>query len=242
MYEEHPLFVPPLDKNARVWRYLDFTKLLSMLSTRSMYFARVDKLNDPFEGSNPKANVYLRQSAARVLPKEVKEKYLQSRLAIGDVSKDYRKHIAVNCWHMNEHESAAMWKLYLSRNEEGVAIQSTFKKLKSSFVCEEDVFVGTVKYIDYETDYIEGDNPNLLAPFMHKRISFSHEREVRALVSVTPEEHGKLLKVDLDALVERIYVAPNAADWFKELVKEVISIYGEKFEVVDSSLSNRPVF
>ena len=35
---------------------------------------------------------------------------------------------AVNCWHINEHESAAMWDLYLKSNE-GIAIQSTYQKL-----------------------------------------------------------------------------------------------------------------
>ena len=28
------------------------------------------------------------------------------------------KEVAVNCWHLNEHESAAMWKVYLKSNEE----------------------------------------------------------------------------------------------------------------------------
>lgn len=258
MYQEHSLITPPPDEDVRVWRYINFTKLVSMLSTGSLYFARSDKLDDPFEGSYPKTNVILRQLVPEELTEADRDRQLKIGLAVGRLTEDYRKHVAVNCWHMNEHESAAMWKLYLD-SDEGVAVQSTFTKLKGSFVCEENVFVGAVKYIDYERDHI-GGHINLLSPFMHKRISFSHEREVRAMVTESPGstvdeagnpsvdfavetmEHGRLVKVDLDALVERVYVAPNAAMWFKELVKEVISRYGRKFEVVDSSLSNRPVF
>jgi hypothetical protein len=34
----------------------------------------------------------------------------------------------VNCWHMNEHESAAMWRLY-SQADEAICVQSTFARL-----------------------------------------------------------------------------------------------------------------
>jgi len=157
---------------------------------------------------------------------------------------------------MNAHESAAMWKLY-GRSNEGICIQSTYSKLKRCFVAEERVFAGIVKYIDYETEHIR-DGLNLFSPFMHKRISFAHEREVRAVIlrhpkseddantldlSVETIEHGTLVEVDLDVLVERIYVAPDAPAWFKELVGSVLRKYGKEFELIDSALAtNRPVF
>ena len=50
MCEEHPAFSPPSD-DAVLWRYMDFTKFVSLLDRSALFFARADKLNDPFEGS-----------------------------------------------------------------------------------------------------------------------------------------------------------------------------------------------
>jgi hypothetical protein len=40
--------------------------------------------------------------------------------------------ILINGWHYNEYESAAMWDLYSQANA-GIAIQSTYRKLRDSF-------------------------------------------------------------------------------------------------------------
>ena len=51
MYQEHRSFTRPDDQDAKIWKYLDFTKFISMLETDSLYFARADKLTDPHEGA-----------------------------------------------------------------------------------------------------------------------------------------------------------------------------------------------
>ncbi len=109
---------------------------------------------------------------------------------------------------MNEHESAAMWKLYAQTNE-AVAIQSTYQKLASCL--PENVFVGVVHYIDYETQWLpEG---NAMWPFVHKRKSFEHERELRALFEDLPinekviqtgmpnNESGREVSIDPESLI-----------------------------------------
>ena len=60
MYKEHPVFRQPDEPTIKVWRYMDFTKLVSLIDSRRLYFARVDLLGDPFEGSWPKINVAAR--------------------------------------------------------------------------------------------------------------------------------------------------------------------------------------
>ena len=134
-----------------------------------------------------------------------------------------------------------MWKLYL-KSDEGVAIQSTYSKLKKSMTDDEKIFLGVVKYLDYDSDFL--DSGNLLAPFVHKRKSFEHEREVRALCIKWPIrdksldfsqdtiDYGIEIKTDLEVLIEKIYIAPNAPIWFSELVRSVVSRYGYSFEVV----------
>ena len=54
--------------------------------------------------------------------------------------------------------------------------------------------------------------------------------------------HGLKLRVDLERLVEKIYVAPSAPAWFSGLVNAVVQRYGYSFPVVQSKLSEQPVF
>ena len=51
MYKEHEAFTPPLSDTV-LWRYMDFTKFVSLLEKQALFFARADK-HDPFEGAWP---------------------------------------------------------------------------------------------------------------------------------------------------------------------------------------------
>ena len=165
-----------------------------------------------------------------------------------------RKRIGINCWHMGECESAAMWTLHI-KNHGGIAIQSRFSKLKKCFTDDRTVYLGTVKYLDYDREYMDFQS-NMFSPFMHKRLSYAHEKEARAIVHLPPVDKNKAgvdglaefdamgisVKVDLSVLIERIYVSPQSEKWFNDLVKSVIRQYRYDFEVVGSSLDHRPLF
>ncbi len=251
MYKEHPNFIQPENEEIKVWRYMDFTKLVSLIDSSRLYFTRADKFEDPFEGSYPKINVAAREVAPDDIPREAQEVYLELMRSKAEINKHWPRYHAINCWHMNEHESAAMWNLNL-KSDEGISIQSTYVKLKRSLTDDEEIYLGKVRYIDYDTEFI--DPGNVFSPFVHKRKSFEHEQEVRALVSKWPTgkgrldfnqetiEHGLKIKVDIETLIERIYVAPSAPAWFADLVKSVVIRYGYSFEVVHSKLNENPVF
>jgi len=176
MYKKHPNLEVPND-NMTVWRYLDFTKFVSILDRQALFFCRADKLDDPFEGSQTKANVPLRAELYK------------DNISPEDISGDYKwltKITAINCWHINSYESFVMWKLYLKSNE-GIAIRSTFRRLRDSLKdTKPDVYIGKVNYIDYEKDNIPKD---FLSPFLHKRKSFDHEKELRAIVQDLTSAH-----------------------------------------------------
>lgn len=247
MYKQHEAFESPTDPNIKIWRFMDFTKFVALLETRKLFFTRADKFDDPFEGSYSKANQQLRP----VVYKDMTEDMLKKMSSIYIL---FRQHVALNCWHMNEYESAAMWKLYVKGNE-GIALQSTFTLFKNSFNVhtEDDIFVGKVKYIDYEKDWMpEG---NLFCPFMHKRISFEHERELRALLyrfptkdekmdmSVTTIENGIFVSIDLNVLINAIFVSPTSPEWFYDLAQSIVRKYGLDKSVIQSSLAgNSPIF
>ena len=237
MYQKHLVCTPP-PEYAVLWRYMDFTKYVSLLATRSLFFVRVDELEDPFEGSLSPRNVALRRLIYEDMADSEGEAIVN---LIGEAYRQSRHSYLVNCWHENNRESDFMWKLYAKGNG-GVAIKSTFESLKRCFTCEAPVYIGQVKYIDYEEEFVpEG---NTLTPSLYKRKSFGHEREVRALTEASEAipAKGELREVDLSVLVSEVFVAPYAEDWFKELVESVTRRFGQGTPVRRSALASRPVY
>ncbi|MDR8394583.1 DUF2971 domain-containing protein [Aliifodinibius sp. S!AR15-10] len=230
---------------------MDFTKLVSLISKEALFFARADKFDDPFEGSWPKKNVEGRKEHFKKrFETENSDKNLSDN--ISRMQKTMLTFTAINCWHQNDHESAAMWKSYLKSNE-GIAVQTSFQDLKECLdqESEHDIFLGKVKYIDYQNDYIK--SANLLSPYVHKRKSFKDEKEIRALIIKFPEggnvyeddppfENGVYVKIDLDILINKIFVAPFAPNWLVDLVQDVLEKYGIDKDVVQSNINSSPVF
>jgi len=58
---ENPAFIAPANVDVKIWRYMDFTKFVSMLEEAGLFFARLDRLGDPFEGSSTRAEVMSRE-------------------------------------------------------------------------------------------------------------------------------------------------------------------------------------
>ena len=254
MYAAHPAFKSP-DENVVLWRYLDFTKFISLLETSSLYFTRSDNFSDIFEGTYNKRSFdmfntdYLKTCRDLGISKELAESTL---LDIKKSNSHMRRYVAINCWHMNESESAAMWQLYLKSNE-GIVIKSSFGNLKKAIEgSSEHIMLGEVSYLDYSNDIIPYDN--VLTPFMCKRKSFEHERELRAIILKLPVKdagiaytdetigHGMNIQCDLDMLINEIYVAPNSPKWFVELIKSIIVRYGKSWNVQNSKLDEEPFY
>ncbi len=247
---QHPVFKQPADPGAPIWRYMDFTKFVSMLESKSLYFARSDKLGDPFEGSYSRGNQLLRPLVYKEIYDKVKPEMIESiDQSKAQMAKWQLKWTFINCWHMNPGESAAMWKLYAKTNE-AIAVRSSFFRLAN--VLDDQTYVGTVEYIDFDRDWMpEG---NTFYPFVHKRKSFAHENEVRALFTQLPTtdrgfdmsaeapDTGLEKPIDVAQLVEQVYVAPTAPAWFMALVQQVCKTYGLEKPVLQSSLDAEPFY
>lgn len=261
--------LPPDSRN--IWRYIDFTQLISILERESLWFNRADLFEDPLEGSYSRATVNTRKERYQhpELPDEKVGKLIQQQ---SESARVYRKSAYLNCWHMSPRESMAMWELY-SIEGQGIAIQSNVGRMKKAlraeggYINREDTPVpeeapriniftlGAVRYIDYDRGIIpEG---NLYSPLFHKRLSFEHEKEFRVATSrffdylADDELHripddldpGEYIDIGLEELIEKIYVSPSSADWFLEQVEMVADRYGVGSEkVVRSSLDEDPVF
>jgi len=253
MYKKHYVFEKPDDENIKIWRYLDFAKFLDILDTSTLFFAGSDKVSDKFEGSLTQRNVVLQAIDLKQklkmfekagVPKSIINKVTKQNQ---DFSRLIKQYTLLSCWHMNEYESAAMWKVYL-RSDKGVAIQSTFKNLVKSFedYHENDIFIGKIKYIDYDTASIP--RKNAIYPFVYKMKSFEYERELRAVICKWTDvgepvyDNGIRVPVNLDTLIETIYLSPLKEQWFNNVVKSVLKKYNLKKEIKQSILNRDPLF
>jgi hypothetical protein len=98
MYEAHPIFIQPENEEIRVWRYMDFTKFVSLIDSRRLYFTRADKFDDPFEGSWPRMNVVARQYVPPEIPAEAQENFRRNMANMGEINRNWPKFNAINCW------------------------------------------------------------------------------------------------------------------------------------------------
>lgn len=242
MYKPHPDIIAPKNPNIRIWRYIDFPKFLWMLEQSSIFFSRADKFEDPYEGKYGPNNI--RKTS------EMLSQYVPSGLAEAGAKEKQRLQALftmnqyVCCWHINEGESAAMWDLYSSRNQ-GVAIQSTFKRLCDAFNHEKrDILIGEVTYRSYDDELIpEG---NAYHALLSKRLSFSHERELRAIVAdvghdVTKPnfDAGLDIEIGLNRLIDNLFISPLSPKWIVDLVYKLKDRYNIDADVIKSSLYDR---
>ncbi|MDP1886668.1 MAG: DUF2971 domain-containing protein [Polaromonas sp.] len=221
-----------------------------MISTGSLFFSRVESFNDPFEASFTLGSVEGMDRAIEKLlesdmPEHGKRNLRAGWLAMTENRKTSRGNAVVSCWHSSSYESAAMWSLYLKSNE-GIAIRTTFKRLCNSFaVAKDTVLIGEVKYIDFERDSFNAGN--MFEAFLHKRKSFEHEKEIRAIApfGMPPDRltaEARNIPVDLGELIESVVIAPTAPDWFFEVVEQTTRKFGFNFPIEKSTLTQQPYF
>jgi hypothetical protein len=243
MHEQHPVFEAPSNIDIPIWRYMNLAKFISMLQDGALHFARADQMNDEFEGSISKPTLSLRHEMLARIPDINPEALSGATALMGQSRKDLRERIYLNCWHMNEIESAAMWDLYLGGEAQGIAVRSTYRRLSDSITDGRTAYVSTVNYVNFDYEVIP--DRNILHPYLYKRKSFEHEREIRALhigidddldLAVIP------IAVDLDRLVEAVYVSPKAKDWFERLIRNELKRYDRNWQVIHSDLDNDPIY
>lgn len=296
----HPLIQTPVNEEARAWRYMDFAKFVSLLVKREMFFCNLEVLarNDPHEGLLSFPNYRHRQwkSLSDLTEEETKkiffgdEEWTEENKRIQFEStrnaKEYwarrryydRRAYSINCWHMNDHESAAMWTQYAGTGP-GVAITSTFSRILRAFSKTSDrIFVGLVRYHDWLNDEVDSTFGFPLS----KRMSFSHEQELRLIYWNLETQHslngvfeklsrhtmdhlfrrisgpidwdivnveasrvkfgdGLSIPLDIDMLIDEVYVSPTSGKWFLELIQEICKKFGLSRTPIYSDIHSAPI-
>lgn len=269
-FKHHKVFSPVPSPDARLWRYMSLAKFLSLLHTSELFLSNLELMarSDPFEGTLPPSRfVHRKWVSVNDVPGSVKSRltgFLNPHGTSLDTAFDryrdarelgirqafaHRRSYFINCWHIAEHESAAMWGLY-SKNDEGIAIVSSEQRIIDALYGEKkDILGGKISYADYETEEFVMDDSNCFIPVLHKRLSFTHEQEYRLVYWDTAVTHktvevltnngpfrstigrteeeieqmtphpGYGVQCDLTILIESVYVSPLSPPWFIQTVQ-----------------------
>ncbi|HEV8070205.1 MAG TPA: DUF2971 domain-containing protein [Planctomycetaceae bacterium] len=225
-----------------VWRYMRFERFVSFMETHELFFCRPCNFDDRWEGRFPPS--FFKNA----------KRFMDDELRI-DLERRLEMHMYghfVNCWHMGEHESDAMWRLYaLSPN--GVAIKSTVRKLRENVRPHSD---GAVIYYD-PSHNIRTETIFSPSDILFKREAFRWENEFRlwfddeeTLVKIQrgiPIDKEKLLPGigktigDMSEVIEAVVVAPGATDSFVDQLRETCRQHRKTslFGRIERSFSDR---
>ncbi|TYP99221.1 hypothetical protein C7447_102543 [Tenacibaculum adriaticum] len=220
--------------NTVIWRYVGLDKFLDLLMSQELFFSNAAKMSDKYEGLIPKRNQdYLLKSIKNGgLSREEAELERQARLREIHSLKELT---LLNCWTINQNESYALWKIYLGGAKSGVAIRTTVSKLtraikKGNDPFKEDIFLSKVKY----TDFIKDEPENRFNVITTKNKFYDYEKELRLFIFHHPLSEGGIptpydisvgrrLKVDLNELIDEIYLSPFVGKWFDKSFIEILN-------------------
>lgn len=213
----------------------------TMIKEHCLHFASANQFEDPFEG------------AVAVLPYDFPVDPRYSGMDAGERAfAELKRLTKLSCWHIEDHESVAMWKLYSDLGK-GVAITSTPARLASALTPfrlkpeygVEDLWGGNVAYVDLVKVRLRAG--------MHERFFFKHnayswEKEFRLAISVRmAEEYGVPVPTDgifvgaaVPDLIEEICIGPAIDPQERLRITAVCKDHGLDDRIRVTSLLGRP--
>ncbi len=275
-----------------LWRYMPFDKFASLITRRALWFSNIEVFaqEDSYEATLPNGNFRHRAwktisdvpeperteiLARRYSPRpnvETPEFKLMHEIENRDrrIRSNYayrRSHFA-NCWHLAEHESVAMWRMY-GETKNSVAIISNAERIRAALAnVEEEVYLGAIQYHDY--GHATFDLANGFTPIVCKRNDFGYEKEARLVIWRTdlvskkelfyrpngpevvkmPMEVDEIEATDILAgfevacqpkvLIKEIKLSPICDSWFERLVTDFCGLAKIELSVGSSSLASSP--
>lgn len=167
-------------KDVMLWRFMDLSKLLDILVNKHITFPRFDKFDDPFEGYSNNYMDLVKNAYYEKAQKSGLDFYPHMEIGIARNQIELvNRHSYISCWHMNEYESAAMWKLYCT-SLDSVAIKTNAGKLRYALKDHLDkISDGGVSYDSTYKSQPKLELINYADPLFTKRESFEHEKEFR---------------------------------------------------------------
>jgi hypothetical protein len=209
-----------LPSGLKLWRYMSLPQLMALLTSKTLWFNRLDRFDDPTEGSWARGTL---AAWTRHNPHMGAAQFQQ----VTDTSRQLRRQMYASCWHENDDESLDMWRLYCLKDQ-GVAVETTYGQLEAAIDSGNDqIFSGRMQYVDFRT---AANVANVLAPAFCKQDGFASEKEARLLIwrrgaDIAPagsEPPGISVTANPADYVNTIWVGPLQPPWFRSMLTAVV--------------------
>lgn len=244
------------NENEYLWKYMTVQKFLSFLLNHQFHYARLDQMEDMYEGINARhlsrffhqdnqndgftdTNHPFYERLVRMKPEE--KKFLDSQKC------EY-----VTCWITGKRESAGMWNLYSEPG--GVALRITYNDFvnilneKSTFEPGESItgiVYGLVVYKNFvDRREVDSRDFKVKKPAFRKDESFEHEKEFRVCISVrkpfTDDRKGISQSLaNFATLPIDIVIHPKSAVWQAEIIQKLVGEAERPHKIKNSELKLR---
>ena len=254
--ETHPVINVP-ETDIILWRYMDVPSFMALITNNNLTFVRADLFEDRFEGVLPKKTSQMLDLSAQIQIKEGKLNPSYENLS--SIINSDRTSTFMNCWTMENHEMVHMWKIYSKEN--GIAIKTTYSKLKQAFETQETIYPTIINYIDFENDVVDWQS-NMMTAYTLKRNEYKSEKEFRLLLSNPREVEDQFIgkfkgkkpheinflrrslyqkypiincPIDSNELIQSIQISPYAPKWYLKLIKDIVKKYNLKINSIGQS-------
>ncbi|MCU9048017.1 hypothetical protein OE470_06930 [Pseudomonas aeruginosa] len=261
-------------------KYMDLTKFLYLVQNNKLFLSKMSGFDDRLEGgltainfleATPDAAIFdmaMRRLGATGGAVELERRQQECEEArrridaaefstpfgvyptrdFQDIHWKCREWIYVSCWHRADYESAAMWPIYGGKNS--VCIFTTAGKLSGQVIPPagmERAILSPVDYLDHDTASF---NDKELGPFLSKSLSYSYEREVRAVswpndinlrVHCENSGPGQFAEIrNLGDLIDKVVISPSSDTLFRSTVEKLCKREKLTLKIEDSALRRGP--
>jgi hypothetical protein len=242
MYKEHKYLMIPENPNTIIWRYMDFWKFEKLIESQNLYFSTIKNMGDQFEGRIP-------DSIAETWIKNLNNKEYTSVANLIELLRSWDKILNSNVlsWNISDNESFALWKVYTS-SPSAISIKSNIQLLIDALKKNELwQFIGVVNYFSNNADFrFESNAMNLIFnKFDYYR--FENELRIYNVIPATIKQKYNYFKegdsievpVDLNKLIDSIYLAPNATENEYYEVQKLLDKHNLKKDVYISGINDK---
>lgn len=212
--------------NLEIGRYINYSKLESMLSTQTLFFCNASRFDDEYEGEIPLEffDGWAQQS---------EENYRRLNELKSHVYVPY-----VTCWTPYKTGNTKMWNEYASDN--GVCIVSTVRqifmlsrinsaRMYKVHYLDENEQIGNMDvpfYIPHDDERARFGLPSSARVFHAiKKHDFKEENEIRSIIYKNSQEAGLQIPFNFKGFVSRVVLNPKSNDQQKEAIIELLNRY-----------------
>lgn len=216
-----------LQKNEKLWRYMDLSKFISLLEKNALWLARADTFRDRHEGRFP-------NEMRKIIEKYYKDSGKNDSGIVKDADdfQDYLiKNTFISCWHKNTKENMVMWEIY-GRDSNSIAIQTSAGLISSNLICVIQGYSLILNSVDYRPLEEIPQTLRYEDLFFLKRPHFEFENEVRLCLDtyskfspIKNNPYGHYVDISCNSFIEKILVHPDSQNWFIDVVSSIVDKY-----------------